>query len=65
LVVARRTPNIVSGKKLLSALRGRVQDTYKVNFGNERLAEGFKAEEINPELVDALKRVAGLETPEA
>jgi len=35
----------VSGKKLLSALRERIQDAYKVNFGNERLAEGFKADE--------------------
>ena len=31
---------LVSGKKLLSALRERIQDAYKVNFGNERLAGG-------------------------
>jgi ABC-type cobalamin/Fe3+-siderophores transport system ATPase subunit len=54
---------LVSGKKLLSALRERVQDSYKVNFGNERLAEGFRTEEIPQELIDALQRVAGLETP--
>jgi hypothetical protein len=56
---------VVSGKKLLSGLRARIQDTYKVNFGNERLAEGFQADEIPQELIDALMRVAGLESRDA
>jgi hypothetical protein len=51
---------VVSGKKLLSSLRERIQSTYKVNFGNERLAEGFAADEISDEIKDLLDRVSAL-----
>lgn len=52
---------VVSGKKLLSGLRSRIQSAYGINFGNERLAEGFLAEEIPTELVEALVAAAGLD----
>ena len=51
---------IVSGKKLLSGVRGRVQSQYGVNFGNERLAEGFREAEIPAELRELLEAVAAL-----
>lgn len=51
---------LVSGKKLLSAIRSRVQSTYGVNFGNERLAEGFRSDEIPEELRTLLESVAAL-----
>lgn len=51
---------LVSGKKLLSAVRARIQSTYGVNFGNERLAESFGRDEIPDELRDLLESVAAL-----
>ncbi|MGH2878385.1 MAG: ATP-dependent nuclease [Solirubrobacteraceae bacterium] len=51
---------VVSGKKLLSSLRAWIQLTYSVNFGNERLAEGFAADDIPGEIKDILDRVSAL-----
>lgn len=51
---------VVSGKRLLGAVRARIQDLYGVNFGNERLAETFEADEIPNELRDALQQVSQL-----
>lgn len=51
---------VVPGKKLLSSLRAQIQSTYGVNFGNERLAEGFAANEICEEIKDLLERVSAL-----
>ncbi len=51
---------VVRGKSLLRTLRREIQDQYGVNFGNERLAESFEANEIPQELVDALTRVSRL-----
>lgn len=56
---------VVSGKKLLSSLRSTIQDVYKVNFGNERLADGFTLEEIPAELVEALQATADLAVSDA
>jgi ABC-type cobalamin/Fe3+-siderophores transport system ATPase subunit len=53
--------NLVSGKQLIGRLRRRIQDNYGVNFGNERLAEAFRAEEIPIEVRDALRRVEELQ----
>lgn len=55
---------VVSGKRLLGAIRGRIQDEYGVNFGNERLAEAFAAEEIPSELRDRLDEIASLAAPD-
>jgi hypothetical protein len=55
----------VSGKKLLSAIRRRIQNEHGVNFGNERLAESFTADEIPPEIKDQLDRIASLSAPES
>lgn len=52
----------VSGKRLLAAVRAQVQTRYKVNFGNERLAEAFEPHEIPAELLSILERVAALNT---
>jgi energy-coupling factor transporter ATP-binding protein EcfA2 len=52
---------LVSGKRLLSAIRKEIQDRYGVNFGNERLAEAFTAEEIPAEVAEALQRVVQLQ----
>ncbi|MGV7254586.1 ATP-dependent nuclease [Mycobacterium kansasii] len=51
---------LVSGKQLLSDLRRAVQDQFGLNFGNERLAEAFRPEEIPPEIRDVLLRVESL-----
>lgn len=51
---------LVSGKRLLAGIRAKIQTVYGVNFGNERLAEAFKATEIDQELLDILKRIAAL-----
>ena len=53
---------VVSGKKLLSSMRAQIQSTYGVNFGNERLAEGFAAGEISDEIKTLLERVSALVT---
>jgi energy-coupling factor transporter ATP-binding protein EcfA2 len=55
---------VVSGKKLLSAIRRRIQDEYGVNFGNERLAEAFTVDEIPQEIKDQLDQIASLSAPE-
>lgn len=47
----------VAGKRLLSVLRTEIQQRYGVNFGNERLAETFTADEIPNELVHFLHQV--------
>jgi galactose-1-phosphate uridylyltransferase len=51
---------VVSGKKLLSQLRRRVQETYGINFGNERLADGFTADEVPEEIAEALRSASQL-----
>jgi energy-coupling factor transporter ATP-binding protein EcfA2 len=51
---------VVPGKRLLGAVRSAVQNTYGVNFGNERLAEAFTAAEIPHELVECIHRAASL-----
>lgn len=56
---------VASGKKLLSLVRAKVQDTYGLNFGNERLAEGFTADEVPGEIAEALKAATQLEAPPA
>lgn len=56
---------VVSGKKLLSLLRSKLQDKYSVNFGNERLAEGFTADEVPSEIIDALSAATRLQAPAA
>ncbi len=56
---------VVSGKQLLGVIRRQVQDQFGVNFGNERLAEAFASGEVPTEIVDALRRVAELRTPDA
>ncbi len=53
---------VVPGKTLLRSARRRIQDLYGVNFGNERLAESFMKEEIPDEIVEALQRVAALQS---
>jgi ABC-type cobalamin/Fe3+-siderophores transport system ATPase subunit len=55
--------SVVSGKRLLSAIRSRIQDEYGVNFGNERLAEAFEDEEIPKELRERLEEIASLAAP--
>lgn len=55
--------SVVSGKKPLSLLRGKIQDSYGLNFGNERLAEGFTADEVPEEVVSALNTATRLEAP--
>ena len=55
---------VVSGKRLLGAIRGHIQDEYGVNFGNERLAEAFAAEEIPSELRERLDEIASLAAPD-
>lgn len=52
---------VVKGKRLLAAVRKRLQDDYAVNFGNERLAEAFSDDEIPAELREALTAVADLQ----
>jgi ABC-type histidine transport system ATPase subunit len=52
---------VVPGKGLLRAVRREIQDRYGVNFGNERLAESFLADEIPAEIVEALRKVAALQ----
>jgi len=54
-------PHLARLRAKASAVRQRVQASYGVNFGNERLAEGFAAEEIPSEVADALRRVAELQ----
>lgn len=51
---------VLPGKKLLSAIRRKVQDDYGINFGNERLAEAFDSEDIQPELIDVLHKISSL-----
>lgn len=51
---------VLPGKRLLSAVRREIQDRYGVNFGNERLAEAFEAEEIHQEILEALAQVGSL-----
>jgi energy-coupling factor transporter ATP-binding protein EcfA2 len=51
---------VVHGKRLLAALRKRVQDEFKVSFGDKRLVEAFQESEIPPELVELMRRVAEL-----
>jgi energy-coupling factor transporter ATP-binding protein EcfA2 len=53
--------HVVSGKALLSSVRGLIQDRYKVSFGNERLAEGFLPSEVPSEIREALNRIAALQ----
>jgi hypothetical protein len=48
----------VPGKKLLPSLHAGIRSTYGINFGNERLAEGFAADEIPQEIKDLLERVS-------
>jgi hypothetical protein len=55
---------VISGKKLLGAIRQRIQDEHGVNFGNERLAEGFTPEEIPQEIKNQLDQIASLSAPE-
>ncbi len=50
----------VSGKRLLSKLRSKIQDKYGVNFGNERIAETFNDAEIPEEIKAYLQEVAAL-----
>jgi hypothetical protein len=52
---------VVPGKGLLRAVRREIQDRYGVNFGNERLAESFLADEIPAEIVEALRKLAALQ----
>lgn len=54
---------VVSGKKLLGALRNEIQNRYGVNFGNERLAEGFEPAEVPTDIRNALEEVARLSPP--
>ncbi len=55
-----RRLSVLPGKRLLSGVRREIQDRYSVNFGNERLAEGFGPEEVPEELIEVLSRVAAL-----
>lgn len=51
---------VVSGKRLLAAIRKRLQDDYKVSFGDKRLTEAFEPSEIPAEMVEIIRRVAAL-----
>jgi hypothetical protein len=51
---------VVPGKRLLAALRKRLQDDQKVSFGDRRLIEGFDAADVPEELVELMSRVATL-----
>lgn len=51
---------VLPGKVYLSCVRRLVQDTYGVNFGNERLAESFLEDEIPGELQSLLQQVSQL-----
>jgi len=51
---------VVPGKRLLAALRKRLQDEHKVSFGDKRLVEAFTPTEIPAELVEMMGRVAAL-----
>lgn len=53
---------LISGKQLLARVRKRLQAAYGVNFGNERLAEAFSADEIPVEIREALSRIQELQT---
>jgi ABC-type lipoprotein export system ATPase subunit len=55
--------SVVSGKQLLSRVRGILQTMYGVNFGNERLAEGFAPNEVPEEIVSALQAATQLAAP--
>ncbi|MGH2429401.1 MAG: ATP-dependent nuclease [Candidatus Limnocylindria bacterium] len=48
---------VVPGKRLLAALRKRIQEGYQVSFGDRRLIEAYEASEIPEELVDLMGRV--------
>jgi energy-coupling factor transporter ATP-binding protein EcfA2 len=56
---------VVSGKKLLSALRERIQEEHGVNFGDARLAEGFTEDEIPQEIKDQLSEIVALSAPDS
>jgi hypothetical protein len=53
---------LVSGKRLLGAVRERLQALCGVSFGNERLADAFTAAEVPDEVREALRRVEVLAT---
>jgi hypothetical protein len=53
--------SILPGKTLLSKIRQVVQSTFGASFGNERLAEAFRKEEIPGEIAGILKAVADLQ----
>jgi len=50
----------VGGKRLLAAMRERIQSRHGVSFGNERLAEAFDRTTIHPEVIDALQKIEAL-----
>jgi len=50
----------VPGKRILGKLRSKIQEKYGVNFGNERIAESFNAEEVPEEIKSYLREVASL-----
>ncbi|MFF0232819.1 ATP-dependent endonuclease [Micromonospora sp. NPDC005254] len=52
--------SVLPGKTLLSKIRQVVQSTFGASFGNERLAEAFKREDIPSEITEILKAVADL-----
>jgi energy-coupling factor transporter ATP-binding protein EcfA2 len=54
---------LVSGKRLLGSVRALIQERFKVNFGNERLAEEFAAHEVPTEVSNLLRKVAELAPP--
>jgi hypothetical protein len=43
-------------------VRRKIQDSYGVNFGNERLAEAFDISDIPSEIQETLRRIAQLRT---
>ena len=49
---------VLPGKKLMSRIHPEIQRRYGVSFGNPKIAEGFTASEIPPEIVDLLGRIA-------
>lgn len=50
----------VYGKGLLAKVCKQVQETYGVNFGNERIAEAFKSEELPEELKGYITEISNL-----